>query len=160
MNPVKLYLDLEDTIVDNWDDFLFLPSKCEKIRNFIKDHEISDITIFSFAIDDGKDVDIFINQHKADVERFIDAEITNIVPVSDIINVLYRSLHPSKYAVKSFGKQQVFLNYIDWVMDDNCDYVLIDDMVANVTVKHHDSNNIVSLINIDGSWERITLDKI
>jgi len=153
MNPIKLFLDLEDTVVDNWDDFLFLPSKCEKIKNFIKENNVIDVTIFSFAIDNEKDEAYFIKNHQEDLERILDAKIVDIITVEDMMKVLeFDSLGVSIYAFKIFGKQNVFLNCLYYADDNTVDYVLFDDMVENVTVINHDHNNKIQLINID-SWE-------
>ena len=145
---IRLFLDLEDTVVDNWDDFMFIPSKCEKIRNYIKDNNIAEVIIFSFAIDDEKDEEIFKRQHREDLERVLGVKVGLVVTSNDVKRITgHKLLHELKY----FGKQISFLHYIDIIKDDNTDYVLIDDMVENLTVAYCDSNNIITLINID-SW--------
>jgi|LakMenEpi03Aug12_release.lakeMendotaPanAssembly.Ray.scaffolds.fasta_scaffold123664_6 hypothetical protein len=149
MNKIKLFLDLEDTIVDNWDDFLFIPSNCEKIKTYIKEHKITDITVFSFAIDDEDDVITFVKQHQEEVERILDVKINHVMPLTEVTDLLYRGLNLSKYDIKSFGKQAIFLNFIDYIIVDNTTYILIDDMVDNLTITYHDSNNTVKLTNIN-----------
>lgn len=153
MNQVKLFLDLEDTVVDNWDDFLFLPSKCEKIKNYIKENNVVDVTIFSFAIDNKKDQEYFIKNHQEDLERILDAKIVDIITVEDMLKLLSFDSIPgiNIYAFKTMGKQNVFLNCLYYVDDNTVDYVLFDDMVENVTVINHDYGNKIQLINID-SW--------
>lgn len=145
-NPIRLFLDLEDTVIDNWDDFMFIPSKCEKIRNYIKNNDIAEVIIFSFAIDDEKDEEIFKRQHRGDLERVLGVKVGLVVTSNDVKRITgHKLLHELKY----FGKQISFLHYIDTIKNDNTDYVLIDDMVENLTLTYNDSNNKVALINID-----------
>lgn len=150
MKAVRLFLDLEDTIVDNWYDFLFIPSKCEKIRNYIANNNIDQIIIFSFAIDNEDDVKQFEISHKEDVERVLGFKIKKVFSVEHVMKVL--GLKISLSAFKTFGKQSAFISLIERIRYDEFDYTLIDDMIENATLTFHDSGNKVHLINID-SWK-------
>lgn len=152
LNAIELFLDLEATIIDNCHDFLFLPSKCEKIRNYIHENKITHITILSFAIDNEKDVTMFEKEFKEDVERVLNAKITNVLSVDHVMKVLGFTRSMSLFTFKSFGKQSAFITLIERIKQDEFDYVLIDDMVENATLTFHDSGNKIQLINID-SWE-------
>ena len=149
MNSIKLFLDLEETIIDNCHDFVFLPTKCEKIRNFICDNKITHITILSFAIENEEDVVMFENEFKEDVERVLGAKITNVLSVEHIMKVLGFTESMNLFTFKSFGKQSAFITFMERIKFDDFDYVLIDDMVENVTMTFSDFGNKIQLINID-----------
>lgn len=59
----KLYLDLEETVITNWNDALLM--NVSRVRDFLDDNpdiDRDDVRVFSFAIYDGRDIQLdFLN---------------------------------------------------------------------------------------------------
>ena len=59
-----IWLDLEETIISSWADFLSFSYNCiineKKIRKFLRDNNIKEVNVFSFAIWNDKDKEVFV----------------------------------------------------------------------------------------------------
>ena len=55
-----LFLDLEDTIIESWNDPFLI--NVEKIKEWLKCHSFKEIRLFSFAVHDNRDITIFNSQ--------------------------------------------------------------------------------------------------
>ena len=81
---MNIFLDLEETIIKDWFEPTLLLKNIEFIKKTIS--ELMDkfldfnlnITIFSFAIIDDKDLNIFKNTLQEAIERSLDIEINNV----------------------------------------------------------------------------------
>lgn len=82
---ISWWFDLEGTIITNWND------PCAKfhdlVREFIRINHIEEINIFSFAIYNQRDVEIFDNSLRSWLQRELGAEIKDVVTVEEIVRL-------------------------------------------------------------------------
>lgn len=82
---MNLFLDLEETVIDDWYSAKFLPHNIKIIREKIKqleehfDDKFEYIDIFSFAILEQKDLDRFDIYFKNDIEKIFKLPVRNIL---------------------------------------------------------------------------------
>ena len=132
-----IFLDLENTIILSWDDFLNNPYNGlineKSIRKYLKSINCKEIRIFSHAIYDCDDLRLF---HR-DMCRMIEILLNvKVVHVETVINLIVQqrlgNMTASAYC-RMFSKTDSFTRYLETQSDSNTDfeYVLIDDEVVD-----------------------------
>ncbi len=148
-----VYLDLEETVINNWHDGLIIYS-CKKVSKWLDKNlspKIDDLNIFSFAIYNDEDKETF---HKI-LEPMLTVEMgyffDKVLTVDEIKKIVERnekfSYEDRLEFVQLNGKQWSFIKYCRAV-HKNCECYLIDDMVENMTVKYDDIGLTIHLINV------------
>ena len=147
----KIFLDLEETVIDSWDSGLLVNSS--QVRDFIKSQQASNVTIFSFAVWDANDQKTFDKQHRRVLQRALDTGIALVPTVQDFM------LSDTKLTgvdwqgdVTEFiclrGKVGAFINWCKLHHSgENC--LLVDDVVPNMDVIDRDSGVIIRLVNVN-----------
>jgi hypothetical protein len=162
----KMFLDLEQTIIDNWQDaYLYLPFRVrawlDRMLNEQTAFNLRPVGIFSFAIYNDKDKATFEDEMKHALELGLSIKITEWPSVEEMARTsqLYTG---TKWCG---GKEMSTLDLIDFIQirgkvgafEDWCmaqpgndiTYILLDDVVPNKTVIDHKRNIKIEYINVD-----------
>lgn len=148
MSTLKVFLDLEDTIISNW----FSPElkNFHAVKTFLKEHQITNVWIFSFAIWDARDADIFDRKMKSWLEREYEIEIDGVVTVDEMEKtILWKQ--GMEFTTSEFlsvwGKQRAFHDYITLTQPEG-EFLLIDDMVQSSTTTILKSKQTIDFLNV------------
>lgn len=149
---LKIFLDLEETIIESWDNPLL--TNISKVKAFIhnqqKEKEFKVISIFSFAIWNDIDRAVFHQSIKDSIETALDVRVEQVISVkqiSELFNKVHK-LHLSTTDVISIlGKSNAFFEWCKFSETLNC--CLIDDVVANEILFNKDSGRLLETININ-----------
>ncbi|MBP7284948.1 MAG: hypothetical protein KBA66_25400 [Leptospiraceae bacterium] len=140
-----LFLDLEKTIIHSWDDPILINE--ERIINIIRSVNPSKIGIYSFAIYNKQDLDIFQKTILFALEGALHINIQTdlIFTVEEIADTVLKTKKSDvRNFIQVYGKQRSFTEFIKEKYKEG-NFVLIDDLVEN---KEISENNIrIQLIN-------------
>lgn len=148
---MNVFLDLEETIIHSWSDPRLM--NAQKIRDFLHKNDANQVTIFSFAVWDDKDQDRFADDILPMIETALDVKVVLCPTVQDMMlaDTKLTGVHwhgdVSEF-IPIRGKHGAFHN---WCML-NCvgkSSVLIDDVVKNTFFIDHDSNTVVTTLNVN-----------
>jgi len=78
---MNIFLDLENTIIDSWDNPVFLEEKIDFIKNKLQkfDSEEKTLILFSFAVDNNHSLNIFNERLKYEIENLFNLQFSKIV---------------------------------------------------------------------------------
>lgn len=163
---VKIFLDLEQTVIDNWQDaYLYKPFRVrEWLTSMMGEqsaHNLRPVGVFSFAIYNDQDKKAFEQNLWQALELGLMIKITEWPSVEQMARAsqLYTG---TKWCG---GKEMSTLDLIDfiqirgkvgafedWCMaqpENDITYVLLDDIVPNKTVIDHKRNIKIEYVNVD-----------
>ena len=81
---MNLFLDLEETVIDDWFSGVFLHHKMENMKSMIRELEkqrndkFDHLVVFSFAITSDRDVDHFNLHFKEHLESFFEIKVNTV----------------------------------------------------------------------------------
>lgn len=147
-STLKVFLDLEDTIITDW--FNSELKNFHAVKTFLKEHQITNVWIFSFAIWDARDADIFDRKMKSWLEREYEIEIDGVVTVDEMEKtILWKQ--GMEFTTSEFlsvwGKQRAFHDYITLTQPEG-EFLLIDDMVQSSTTTIPKSKQTIDFLNV------------
>jgi hypothetical protein len=147
----KVFLDLEETIINSWNDKLFL-HHVDKIRKWLDKNEIKEIHIWSFAIWDESDKQHFVTSRlMEDIETALGRPIISYYSVEEMqtkVEYYEGMIYDCRTEFMQInGKRWSFIKYCLGSHKD-CECILIDDAVPNQTLIDHDKNLTIQLINV------------
>jgi hypothetical protein len=146
---VKIWLDLEETIINNWDDGLFI--NIIKIRKWLDKLGVDEINIWSFAIWNDKDINTFEEQLKDNIEVIFNRRIVDYPSVEAMRAYVYG------YERIHYDSQQEFMNlngkrwsFIKYCMAYQIGQhsILLDDAVPNIDVYDRKTKTNIQLYNV------------
>jgi hypothetical protein len=147
-----LFIDLEETLIDNWDAANLGPRN--KVLHLLEkhfDHTLStsrlDATIWSFAVWDEKDVKDFDQRMCKWLEDHFNLSFIRIVSCKEMRDAIVKlkgfnmGLDVSEM-VQLWGKDRSLEDWVKFHLDEFADseIVLLDDLVMNRSVHFHDAN--------------------
>lgn len=139
MNNVKIYVDLEKTLIDTELNPILLDNNKELLTKLLSENEIGDIIIFSSIISTENDATVFMKSVlKKTIEDFFNVNIISAVP----INLAWENFSPE---FTKPTKETLFISYITNCVGESGTYYLIDDTV-NDKVYHFGNNKKVVTI--------------
>lgn len=149
MNKI-VFVDLEETLIVSW--FERVLCNVEKIKKFFKENNITEINIFSFAIDSQTDIIDFESPGFKDwLEREFEVKIISNPSTIEIMKVCFKHTGIRFDSLIEFktmwGKTRAFHDFCQ-AQFNNCECLLLDDMVQNTTFINHDKNLIIKTIKI------------
>ena len=129
-----LWFDLEQTLIESWDKPIIINQ--EKIVNFFKEFPCDEIGIFSFAIWDDKDREVFEFQIKPRIEETFGIKISHVPTKQELFHAIKKN-HKCQFSFEDFhdfwDKEKGF---VDWIRATNSGtHILIDDMVEDCEMK-------------------------
>jgi hypothetical protein len=152
---MKLFLDLEETIIKSWDNSLLC--NVNTVKKFIETSSFVEansanllpVTIFSFAIWNEKDKLDFVWSMQERIETVLQTKVERVVTVEEIVNSIRRNMkaHLSVHDVVSiWGKHRAFF---DWCrFEEECNCRLLDDCVPNLFLVNKDTGFSTETINL------------
>lgn len=149
MNQTNLFLDLEETIIDNWDSGLLINSA--QIREYIEKNRIKGFRIFSFAIWTEENMKEFNKRHRRMLEKALDSRIIECNTCEEFRNSDTEFTGVRFDGVTDFisirGKVGAFINWCESRFSGQHN-TLIDDVVPNGIWHNQSSNTICKFIHI------------
>lgn len=134
--------------MDSWDSGLL--ANVSKLREFVAENDVKEVTVFSFAVWDDKDVATFNKLHKQMLEDAFNVKVVECLSMEDVRKVVcqWAGVHFDLHDfVALWGKRKGFMDYCSATLRD-CTAVLVDDVVPNQTLWDHDSNLRVELVHM------------
>ncbi len=149
---LEVWLDLEGTIINNWDDGLFL-QHVQKIKDYLEVEKPTHINIWSFAIWYEKQrIEFDASGMKERIEQCFGLEIIEYPSVDDMIELCkpadsyFRYDHPHEF-MQINGKYWSFIKYA--MSQTSKKLVLIDDCVPHSVIQYPHRNVEVLTLNIE-----------
>lgn len=148
------FLDLEETIIHSFSD----PVLCnvQKIKSFLRMAEATEVHIFSYAIYNDADRELFDREIKPNIERALDIKVASCITVpemvkadSDLTGLRFEKGHEVSEFIQLRGKKDGFINYVLSRGGDFKRAVLIDDIVPDITVTHRIKGWSIELWNVN-----------
>lgn len=151
-----MYLDLECTIIDVFSAGNLM--NVDKIRHILGSYDIKEVGIFSFAVLDDKDRDDFYARLAPVIARALGVKIVLCPTIHDMMRCDYNitgnrwdvnnRLDVSEW-VNLRGKADAFRLWAAKHARSNEKFILVDDVVQNMTMHYEDTNVWLKYINID-----------
>jgi len=148
---VKVFLDLEETIIESWSNPLLM--NVGKIGNFLHTAGVEEVGIFSFAIWNEQDrIDFVKRGIKQAIEISLGVTIKEILTVPNIANEVFWKtglrMDINEF-ITIWGKQRAFIDWALITQRNEKRVILIDDVVRNIDVIDRDRNLLIELINVE-----------
>jgi hypothetical protein len=148
--PTKVFLDLEDTIITNWDEALL--TNVNVITRWLESLLDSrrTIQIHSFAIWDEKDKVHFVESGmKAMIEKALDVEIIEWLSIEEMQQIVeewsgFRFSDRIDF-MQLHGKHRSF-EKICLARERDCRCILLDDAIPHRTIVDHERNLTIGLV--------------
>ena len=142
----KVFLDLEETIITNWDEGLLINTQV--VNQWLKDVGVTDVRIFSFAIWDEKDKFHFEGVMRPTLERALEVNIVEWLSVQEMMQLSKQFSGLQWLDVTDFvqlrGKHGAFFDVCK-VRENNCTCILLDDAIPHETLLVHHRNLTLEL---------------
>ena len=151
-----VFLDLEGTVISLIEDQSYSTTELfniQLVRKWLKDQGVSAVGIFSFAIDNDVERITFMNSwlRKA-LEEGLGVTVGNVITVEEVRNSILRKNRvklEDLWEVKQlWGKERGFVDHCK-VNFKNCECVLLDDLVDDMTMNVKDLALIIETVNVD-----------
>ena len=142
-----MFLDLEETVIDDWQRKNFI--NINKIKNIIDDFNPDYLHIFSAAIWDINDVNEFNNELRDSLESILKRKVNCVVSMEhakEFSNWVSCDISIQELLL-DIGKFRLFIDYCKKNFK-NCHCILIDDMCDNELIENFDSNVKIQMIRI------------
>lgn len=149
-----VFLDLEETLIDEWSSGLFLPRKLDVVRDFLKANPGATVGLMSWAVWDAKDKATFERNFRADLERNLECTFELVWSMDEWGEEVFK--HFNKKVSRQdmfdmFSKPEVlFALGRKHPLFKNQTVVLVDDAVEHKLTMNSPLNNCtVTLLNVD-----------
>ena len=145
MLKTKIFLDLEETVIDTWGSSLLVNTSV--VRGFLRDNDAKEVSIFSFAIWDNADKEHFVDSSmKHMLETALEVKIVEWLSVDEIIKINAPGTDRIDY-ISWEGKARAF-----YALCKNREYdttcMLVDDTVDSEVLTVHDKRLEIKLIPV------------
>lgn len=141
-------LDLEETIIVSWHSPV--PCNTPRIKALLQEHQPEELIVFSFAIDNQKDINRFNKFLKEWLESLLGFKFTRVPSSQEIMQICFNHTgnHFELFEFKSvWGKMRAFHDFCNASFQD-AECILIDDVVQNTTFINHDKNLVLKTIKV------------
>ena len=154
----KLFLDLEETIIDSWASGLLINT--DIIKSWVgRTRQDCEVHIFSFAIWNDEDKSDFERRFKPVLERVLEVEIVSWPSVEEVMNAVSKHRNFRFESMTEFiafeGKVGALTDFAFASGWEACLVTLIDDVVPNRMVRDMDRNLTLDFVNVNSlkdSW--------
>ena len=160
----SFYFDLEDTIIDTYiKDERIVNS--EKVKKFISENKITNVSIFSFVMQDASlighfDDDLHYNKSlRQKLEEHFDIKINGVPSLAEMIRYSSKLRRMDTISMRNyfdfFSKERAFIDMVKHHMkfrkETDIKYILIDDMVDTQMIEFGipDKKVYAYLINVN-----------
>lgn len=147
---MTIWLDLEETIINNWDDGLLI--NVSRIKRWLDINDAKTINIWSFAIWTKEDKEFFITSGmKGVIERVLEREIIEFPSVEEMRAFVYdyeRITYDSQREFMTLnGKRWSFMKYC-MAHQIGLHSILLDDAVPNLDIYDRKTKTNIQLYNV------------
>ncbi|RWZ87281.1 MAG: hypothetical protein EO766_12210 [Hydrotalea sp. AMD] len=146
---IEVWLDLEETIIDDWDNGLLVNHG--KIKRWLDNRNITELRIWSFAIHNDADKKVFDFHMKEIIERVLDRPIIEVLSVEEMCQKISKTEKTHYDDISDFiqmnGKMWSFIKFC-LGHKQNKHLVLIDDCVPNMRIDEFDKKLIIELVKV------------
>lgn len=145
----KVFLDLEETVINNWDEGLLV--NATKVREFLAEHNATEFTVFSFAVWNDEDKAAFERLHRRPLERALDCRVAACPSVEDFMRV------DTEFTGLRFDSLTDFISirgkvgaFTTWVRAHGLgNALLVDDVVPDVDIVTRTNGDTIRFVNVD-----------
>lgn len=149
--PEQTFVDLEGTLIEDWDHFEFLPEHILAVRHLLASRKVSEIHIFSFAIHDAMDALRFSKKLQPHLERRLGVKIVSFPTVLEMKKADEQWRKCRLDDITEFillrGKQGAFESWAA-TKHPGASCTLIDDVVPNIDIINLDTRTEILCRNI------------
>lgn len=145
--PIHLFIDLEETVIDDWYNKNFI--NIDKIKDMIKYLNPDHLHIFSAAVWDLDDVNEFNNKLRDNLEILLKRKIDQVISMEyakKCSNWVSYDM-PIQELLLAIGKFRLFIDFCKHTIR-NCFCILLDDMCDNEIIENLDLNLKIQMIRI------------
>lgn len=146
---MNVFLDLEETVLNNWEDGLLV--NIDKVSAWLDKLNVTKVHLFSFAVWNDKDKDRFNQEFKLPLEKALGVTFVDSPSVEDFMDADrqvtgVRLDHLWEYC-QVRGKVDGFRSWCKLNFDGQHN-VLLDDVVPNATWHNADSGLELQYVNV------------
>jgi hypothetical protein len=150
---VEVWLDLEETIIDNWHDGQFKYCNIIKIKSFLANlpKQPEHLNIWSHAIYDEADKQHFDKYMRESLERelgYLIKEFPSVKEQMQIAKEFENFKYDDMHEFMQFNGKNLSFMKMGFLKKDTTLY-LIDDSAMSISIHVHKNNVIMNLLNID-----------
>ena len=143
-----VFLDLEETVITSWDEGLLV--NASKVREFLKEQNVTNFTVFSFAVWNDKDKADFDRLHRRPLERGLDCMVKSCPSTEDFMQADTNLTGVHFDSLTDFisirGKVGAFTNWVRFQGLANA--LLVDDVVPNVDIVDRTTGDTIRFVNV------------
>lgn len=146
---MRVWLDLEQTIIAIWQE----PELCNvpQIRSFLQRQNVKSVNIFSFAVWNDADREVFNRTMRDGIAQALGVKINLVPTLAEVMKTIFHKsgnlFEPHEFC-SVWGKTKAFHDYI-YLSGQKGSHTLIDDMVQNMTIQYEDENYCMRFVNVD-----------
>lgn len=148
--PKFFYFDLEETLIDSWVDTLLCNK--EKVEAFIKQHNVKEVHIFSAAIWDDYDKNIFEKNLKGWLEGVYNISIVSWPSMKDVWAKTnwktVKFVNVSEF-IMIIGKKRMFEDWCKLMHHRDSHCILLDDSFEEESLINKVHNTIIEVVDIN-----------
>ena len=147
---MEVWLDLEDTIITNWNEALLTNNG--KIKKWLDERDVKELRIWSFAIQNNNDKERFV---RSGIKRMIETalerpilEWLSVEEMQTLVQYYDGIIYESQTEFRQIHSKQ--WSFIKFCLGSkkNMTCVLIDDAVANLKITEYDRLLDIHLVRI------------
>lgn len=149
-----VFLDLEETLVDDWNSGLFMPRHMDCVKEFLANRPGARVGLMSWAVWDERDKERFRKEFQPDLERNLNCTFELVWSMDDWAEELFK--HSKKRLSRDdlfdmFGKHEVlFMLCRTHPLFRGEDVFLVDDAVEhNLSVKSVANLSLLTFLNVN-----------
>ena len=144
------YFDLEETVITSWEEALLCNK--HKVDSFIAQNDVKEIHIFSAAIWNDRDKEVFEKQLKNWLENIFDVKILSWPSMTDVwkeTNWKMVKFENVMELISTIGKKRMFEDWckIKHHRDSHC--VLLDDSFEEEILINKVHNTVIEVVDIN-----------
>lgn len=144
---MKYFLDLEETVIDSWQSGRLVNV------NKLKTLNMSEVTIFSFAVWNAQDIAHFDKQLRSMIELAVNVKVVKCPTVQDMMeaDTKFTGVHWHGDVTEFITLRGKFNAFVHWsnLMHPTDDCMLVDDIVPNVDIVNRDTGRKLAFLNVN-----------
>lgn len=144
------YFDLEETLITSWVDTLLCNK--EKVEAFIKQHNVKEVHIFSAAIWDDYDKNIFEKNLKGWLEGVYNISIVSWPSMKDVwAKTNWKTVKFDNVSefIMIIGKKRMFEDWCKLMHHRDSHCILLDDSFEEESLINKVHNTIIEVVDIN-----------
>jgi len=151
---MKVFIDLEETLIVDWSDRRIIPKNINKIKSFLTKNNIKEVTLFSLAVRRIREKDIFERELAEWLEQWLEAKIIITEFDKDFLEPVLKKHNIKMQLGDSLldifpinPKRDIFCEWC-FMQENETEFILFDDMIDDCIIKCN--NKIITLIKMRG----------